>query len=89
MTTESDRQGLIAKIVRVPAASATGGSHPNELDGYGIVRSTNGDDVFFVSAAAADCFKDLQVGDSVVFSLEPGPFSRAARVWTEASQVIE
>lgn len=79
------QNGRITKVVRVPVAS--GGSNSDDLEGYGILRSELGTDVFFVGAVAEQEFKDLEVGDSVCFTLEPGPFARASKVWVQAAEL--
>ena len=71
--------GRITKLVRIPSDP----SSENEFDGYGILRTKNGKDVFFIrSAVEKGEFAELEVGNEVLFSLEAGPFSRASHVWT-------
>ena len=84
----SDRQGQrgrITKIVRVPFASFASGEPDSELfSGYGILRSAQGKDVFFVGTVVVNrMFESLDIGDEVGFVLEPGPLLRAARVWVQ------
>jgi cold shock CspA family protein len=54
--------------------------------GYGILIGGNGEYVFFVDSALRDSrLDDLQVGQSVFYSPELGPFGRAFEVWTFSS----
>lgn len=77
------RQGHVTKVVRLPSAAAT---MNGDLEGYGIVRSDDGRDVYFVDAVVVDGgFADLEIGDAVNFTLEPGPLARAIRVWPSTS----
>lgn len=82
MNDQQVQQGRVTKIVRVPfASSSAGASHSDHVDGYGIIRSELGTEVFFVGAVVAEqTFVELEIGDTVCFELEPGPLSRASRV---------
>lgn len=69
--------GRITKLVRMPSDQTS----ETELDGYGILRTQNGKDVFFVPSVVEEGgFAEFEVGDEVSFTLESGPFSRASRV---------
>ena len=80
---ESIQQGRVTKLVRVPPAPLSpDGSPAHDFEGYGILRSSDGKDVFFVGIAVAPRdFARLETGTEVSFIMEPGPFLRAARVW--------
>ena len=87
MSEKQRRRGQITKIVRVPCeATPKSNSLPAEFVGYGILRPEMGQDVFFAGADVANGrFESLDIGDEVSFLMEPGPLSRAARVWAPAA----
>lgn len=72
--------GTIKKVVKVAVGDA-----PKEGgcvgEGYGIIRSSDGRDVFFVNSVVQDGrFEELQQGQEVLFTIEDGPLGRAAVV---------
>ncbi|MCA9211983.1 MAG: hypothetical protein KDB27_02875 [Planctomycetales bacterium] len=88
MSVRHAQRGRITKIVRVPRIGEcpfdTGCPSP---EGYGIIRSTNGKDVYFVDAVVCEeTFAQLYVGDEVWFTFEMGPLSPAASVWKVAAE---
>jgi cold shock CspA family protein len=68
--------GTIKKLILVAPRE------PNQpKEGYGIILSQDGREVFFLhSAVADDGFEELQSGQTVGFSIEDGPLGRASAV---------
>lgn len=84
-------QGIIKKIVRaslsVPGPNAAPEYAPAK-EGYGIIRTTEGREVFFVhSAVVGDRFNDLRQGLTVEFVLEEGPLGLATSVVPDPSEI--
>lgn len=76
--------GTLQKVVRVPSVHDDNGLCSSDLEGYGIVRSSEGADVFFVdSAVSHGGFFELESGMDVGYVLEDGPLARAAEVWPQ------
>jgi cold shock CspA family protein len=57
------------------------------MEGYGIIRSLDGHDVFFVhTAVQGDRFQELHEGLRVDFTLEEGPMRHATSVTVATEQ---
>ena len=83
------RAGKINKIVHVRFAARKSGHETNldNCDGYGILQSADGQEVFFVDTALQDAhFADLQPGRHALYVMETGPLARAAKVWIATSR---
>jgi cold shock CspA family protein len=77
-------QGIIKKIVRASLSipgSPSVREHASGVEGYGIIRTLDGRDVFFIhTAVQGDRFQDLHEGLRVDFTLEEGPMGHATSV---------
>ena len=81
MKQQTSRKGKITKLVQIGHAISNCGDetdHNGERSGYGLVRDEDGEEVFFVdSVVIKGRFQELEIGQSVFFELESGPFLRA------------
>jgi cold shock CspA family protein len=78
------KQGTITKVVHVtlrPEKPARDHGVAGFQEGYGLLRGHDGQQLFFVDSAVEDgSFSELRVGETVYYSVEPGPLVRAAAV---------
>jgi len=76
------QSGRVTKIVRVTPAASKFNKERQDLEGYGIIRSKDNREAFFVAASLTEiAFAQLQTGTPVQFTLEPGPIAKALEVW--------
>lgn len=86
MISRKDCRGEVTKIIRVPFASAAADESPSrKVDGYGILRTEMGKDVFFEGTVVANgMFDSLSIGDQVIYKLQEGLLAHASRVWVQS-----
>ena len=73
------RTGTITKLVRLALPRSPG--EPADENGYGIIRDSDGHDVYFINSAVRGCrFDELVSGQEVRYRVEEGPLSRAVTV---------
>jgi cold shock CspA family protein len=73
------QRGTIQKVVRLAAFPEQG---VTTTDGYGIIRSVDGQDIYFVLDQVVGTSNNNNIASGMVvdFELEDGPFSRAIKV---------
>lgn len=71
--------GTIKKLVKVEVAGNARAAC--ETEGYGIIRSDEGQEIFFVNSVVEGArFEELRQGQRVTYTIEEGPLGRAAVV---------
>jgi cold shock CspA family protein len=76
-------KGIIKKIVRasLPVPGAVANRERIASEGYGIIRTSDGREVYFLNAAVEDSrFEELHQGQTVKFELEEGSLGIATSV---------